>query len=170
MKMNEYQDTARKTAVYPEGTRVAYPAIGLIGELGEMCDSLEGGSREDIRGELGDVLWYAANLCCDLHMALTDCLDLDYQSTFFDFNPRLNPNVVKLGSVGHFMEAVKKYIRDENMAKRETIRVYLGHLLRHLQAVSFAQQTTLNDIARENLDKLLSRKKRGVLQGDGDNR
>ena len=169
MKMNEYQDTARKTAVYPEGTRVAYPAIGLIGELGELCDSLEVGSREDIRGEIGDVLWYVANLCCDLDMALTDCLDLDYQASF-DILPRLNPNVIKIGSVGRLMEATKKYIRDGNESKRETIRAYLGLILRHLQAVCLAQMTTLNDIARENLDKLLSRKKRGVLQGDGDNR
>jgi len=36
----EYQVTARKTAVYPKDATVLYPALGLAGEVGEVCEKV----------------------------------------------------------------------------------------------------------------------------------
>ena len=82
MTFNEYQKLACSTAIYPQSERIKYPALGLAGEVGEVCNEVKKIYRDDagtltterieaLRKELGDVLWYVANLAADL------CLDLD---------------------------------------------------------------------------------------------
>jgi NTP pyrophosphatase (non-canonical NTP hydrolase) len=108
--LSEYQRLSRRTAEYPReaSSWLAYPALGLSGEAGEVAEHVkktirdDGGAISDERraalaAELGDVLWYVAQLASELG------LDLD-------------------------------------------------------------------TIAQGNLDKLLSRQRRGVLSGDGDDR
>ena len=106
--LGEYQRLSRRTAGYPRDAWLAYPALGLAGEAGEVAEQVkksirdDGGTvsderREALTKELGDVLWYTAQLATEL--------DLD-----------------------------------------------------------------LDEIARINLDKLLSRQRRGVLSGSGDDR
>ena len=108
MELGEYQRLSRRTAGYPRDAWLAYPALGLAGEAGEVAEQVkksirdDGGTvsderREALTKELGDVLWYTAQLATEL--------DLD-----------------------------------------------------------------LDEIARINLDKLLSRQRRGVLSGSGDDR
>lgn len=84
MELNQYQHQAGLTAIYHEkklGT-IIYPALKLTGEAGEVSekigklirdydwdgtrDSLPEDKREDLAKELGDVLWYIANLATDL--------------------------------------------------------------------------------------------------------
>ena len=108
MEISEYQRLARRTAEYPRDAWLAYPALGLAGEAGEVAEHAKKAIRDDagvlsserraaMARELGDVLWYVAQLASELS------LDLD-------------------------------------------------------------------EIAEENLQKLLSRQRRGVLSGSGDNR
>lgn len=80
-----YQKQAQTTAVYPgrgEGNFV-YPALGLAGETGEICEKLkkairdEGGAISDDRRallakELGDVLWYVSTLATELGLDLDE--------------------------------------------------------------------------------------------------
>ena len=81
MNFNEYQKLARSTAVYPEESKVIYPALGLCGEAGEVADKIKKTIRGDstlekatgsIVDELGDVLWYLAILADDLGVELED--------------------------------------------------------------------------------------------------
>jgi NTP pyrophosphatase (non-canonical NTP hydrolase) len=109
MDLNTYQQKARETAVYPNmGNEFTYPALGLVGEAGEVANKLKkvirdnGGKltdpvKQDVASEIGDCLWYVAQLATEM-----------------------------------------------------------GY--------------TLEDIAQGNVDKLNSRKQRGVLTGSGDNR
>jgi NTP pyrophosphatase (non-canonical NTP hydrolase) len=108
MELSEYQQLSRRTAEYPREAWLAYPALGLAGEAGEVAEHAkkairdEAGAVSDERRaamakELGDVLWYVAQLASELG------LDLD-------------------------------------------------------------------QIAQTNLEKLLSRQRRGVLSGSGDER
>ena len=83
MDFKTYQISAMKTAVYPgrgEGN-FTYPALGLAGETGEICEKLKKAIRDDggkvseerkqaIAKELGDVLWYIAALCTELDIDL----------------------------------------------------------------------------------------------------
>jgi NTP pyrophosphatase (non-canonical NTP hydrolase) len=85
MNFSDYQAGAAKTAVYPgrgEGNWV-YPALGLAGEAGEICEKVkkcirdDGGKMSDERRallakELGDVLWYVATLASELGLSMDD--------------------------------------------------------------------------------------------------
>jgi NTP pyrophosphatase (non-canonical NTP hydrolase) len=168
MKMRDYQDRARTTAVYPRKARIAYPALGLVGELGELSAKInEGANKEEICKEIGDVLWYCANLCCDLERFLSDAtgMDTDFDHVGKAYQP------LTLEDMGVLSENCKKLVRDG--FKEEKVAAVLGtiaYILRYLNAMAIALGTSLNLIASANIAKLESRKERGVLQGDGDNR
>ena len=96
MTINEYQEAALTTAVYPEQFRVIYPALGMNGEAGEVADKVkkvirdtvlltdaEGAivlshdKRIELAKEIGDVLWYCATLSYDLGFKLDDVAQMN---------------------------------------------------------------------------------------------
>lgn len=82
MNFDEYQKKSRKTAIYPDKDRnFIYPTLGLMGESGEIAEKIKkvirdkGGkideeTRTELIKELGDVLWYLANLSTELGISL----------------------------------------------------------------------------------------------------
>jgi NTP pyrophosphatase (non-canonical NTP hydrolase) len=71
MTFDEYQAEARKTLIVSSEDWHVYTALGLAGEAGEVADltkkfirddewNVSDERREDIKKELGDVLWYLA--------------------------------------------------------------------------------------------------------------
>lgn len=73
MSLNEYQQCALETAVYPEEYNIVYPALGIAGDAGEVADKVKKVIRdgnadfslvkcEEIAMEIGDVMWYCAVL------------------------------------------------------------------------------------------------------------
>jgi len=81
-QMDRYQEEAWETAIYPaKGENLYYPALGLAGEAGEVCNKIkkimrdQDGSptpeqKHEIAKELGDVLWYLATLATELNSHL----------------------------------------------------------------------------------------------------
>lgn len=84
MNFEEYQKESRRTAVYPSiGKNYIYPVIGLAGESGEVSEKIkkvirdkngvvDDETREAIKKELGDVLWYVSQLASELGLSLDD--------------------------------------------------------------------------------------------------
>jgi len=84
MTFEEYQKESRKTAIYPNsGNNFVYPVLGLAGEVGEVAEKVKKAFRDDggvmsderkaaLRGELGDVLWYVAQVATELGLSLED--------------------------------------------------------------------------------------------------
>ncbi len=87
MTLDEYQAAARSTAIYPDHARVLYPTLKLAGEAGEVAeklgklmrdeglrpgDALDDAQRAALAKEIGDVLWYVANLAADLGLGLDE--------------------------------------------------------------------------------------------------
>lgn len=84
MDFQEYQEKSRKTAKYPDlGKNFVYPVIGLAGETGEVAEKIkkvirdkngviDDETREMIKKELGDVLWYVSQLATELGLSLDD--------------------------------------------------------------------------------------------------
>lgn len=82
MTLDEYQQAALETAVYPEEYRIIYPALGMTGEAGEVADKVKKVIRDygsftderkrEIVKEIGDVLWYCATLANDLGYTLEE--------------------------------------------------------------------------------------------------
>lgn len=78
------------------------------------------------------------------------------------------------GEAGEIAEKMKKIIRDKNGELSEDDKKELakevGDVLWYLAVFAHNLGVPLEKIAQANLDKLQSRKARGVLQGSGDNR
>ena len=84
MELNHYQKESRKTALYPDvGRNSIYPTLGLVGEAGEVADKVkkilrdkrgifDKASKDEIKLELGDVLWYVAQLSSELGYELNE--------------------------------------------------------------------------------------------------
>lgn len=84
-----YQRESRKTAIYPNcGSNPIYPTLGLVGEAGEVANvvkkmwrdhegEIDAEHRKMIADELGDVLWYMAQLATELHVSLVDIVRLN---------------------------------------------------------------------------------------------
>ena len=81
LTFNNYQKSARETAIYKDG--IFYPVLGLCGESGEVADKIKKiyrdnngiiseDNKEQLVKEMGDVLWYLANMATDLNMTLED--------------------------------------------------------------------------------------------------
>lgn len=84
MDLRTYQQRSRQTARYPDaGTNPIYPTLGLCGEAGEVADKVKkvlrdrdgdfsAEVREALQLELGDVLWYVAQLATELGLDLEE--------------------------------------------------------------------------------------------------
>lgn len=64
-----YQEKAKSTAIYPKNRALEYLTLKLCGESGEVAEKIGKSIRDntrlddaDLAKELGDVLWYVANL------------------------------------------------------------------------------------------------------------
>ena len=73
------------------------------------------------------------------------------------------------GEAGEYAEKIKKYIRDGVLDKSLAVKE-LGDVLWYLTASAKELGYSLQDVAEINAVKLLSRKERGVLGGNGDER
>ena len=91
MRFSEYQRLSRETAIYPDlGNNIVYPALGLCGEAGETAEKVKKAIRDDggtlteerraaIGAELGDVLWYAAQLATEAGLDLEDLAEANLE-------------------------------------------------------------------------------------------
>lgn len=78
------------------------------------------------------------------------------------------------GETGEVLNKIKKIMRDHDGIitdeHREIIKSELGDILWYVSALASEFRLELHTIAQANIDKLISRQKRGVLQGSGDDR
>lgn len=81
MDLSEYQRLSRRTAEYPREAWLAYPTLGLASEAGEVAGHAKKAIRDDggtvseerkaaMSKELGDVLWYVAQIATELGLDL----------------------------------------------------------------------------------------------------
>ena len=94
MEFNDYQGESRKTAIYPDiGKNAIYPTLGLVGESGEVADKVkkilrdnkgvfDKKSKEAIKLELGDVLWYVSQLASELGFDLEEIANANLKKLF----------------------------------------------------------------------------------------
>src|SRR5512136_3092185 len=94
MNFTTYQAKSRRTAKYPAiGHPVIYPTLGLANEAGEVAGKIKkifrdkGGvigesEREALKGELGDVLWYIAQVCTELEISLDEVAEANIEKLY----------------------------------------------------------------------------------------
>lgn len=84
MNFTDYQTKSRATAKYPIiGHGVIYPTLGLVNEAGEVAGKIKkvfrdkdgeisAETREALKAELGDVLWYISQVATELELSLDE--------------------------------------------------------------------------------------------------
>jgi NTP pyrophosphatase (non-canonical NTP hydrolase) len=93
VELSDYQRLSRRTAEYPREAWLVYPALGLAGEAGEVAEHAKKVIRDDggevdperraaIAKELGDVLWYVAQLASELELGLDEIAEENLQKLF----------------------------------------------------------------------------------------
>jgi len=84
MEFSNYQNQAKRTAIYPNQGSVSglqYVVLGLCGECGEVAENIKKSIRDDkgfissdrqdaLIKELGDVLWYLSQIAGELDTTL----------------------------------------------------------------------------------------------------
>jgi hypothetical protein len=180
MNYNMYQSGAVRTAIYP-GTMV-YPILGLCGEVGELIAAINkdrysgeaSDNLDDVKKEIGDVLWYVANIAEDMSTLFSEVMG---QKNFgvcletWNIDDALIELPIQAGVVA---ENIKKAIRDDDgavsHARGRNILASLCLIVTWLERLCSGFGATLEECAQLNLDKLRSRAERGVIKGDGDGR
>ena len=94
MNFNDYQTKSRKTAGYPAiGHPVIYPTLGLTNEAGEVAGKIKKvfrdkdgeistETREALKAELGDVLWYLAQVATELDLTLDEIAEHNIEKLY----------------------------------------------------------------------------------------
>jgi NTP pyrophosphatase (non-canonical NTP hydrolase) len=94
MDFKEYQEKSRKTAIYPnQGNNFIYTTLGLVGESGEIAEKIKkvirdgdgcitDEKREELNKELGDVLWYLAQMATELKLSLDDIAEKNIKKLY----------------------------------------------------------------------------------------
>lgn len=189
LTLNGYQSAAMSTAL-PASLNLAYMAYGLVNEIGELQEKLISEntgttSAEDTLKELGDVLWYIAGvshirgwkLSEVMTGVVTDITVSEYEANEFakssDSNSRQDSNAILSISLtvaaGNLCGALKKEIRD-NAHKPDVEKEALRKIFQISTVLAKKLGSTLEHVATANIAKLASRKARGVIGGNGDNR
>lgn len=91
---DEYQRQSRKTwQLVRTDHAIVYPTLGLVNEAGELAGKVKkifrdkGGAisaadREALKQELGDVLWYLAQICTELDLSLSEVAEANLVKLF----------------------------------------------------------------------------------------
>lgn len=102
MDFKEYQLKSRETAVYPnKGDNLPYLALGINGEAGEVSEKvkkfirdtqfagvgdLDKEQKHALILEVGDVLWYIAQLATEVGYDLEEVAELNISKTHSRFH------------------------------------------------------------------------------------
>lgn len=89
-------------------------------------------------------------------------------------DPIVYPTLGLVNEAGEVAGKIKKIFRDKggviSEADRQMLKGELGDVLWYLTQICTNLDLTLEEVAEANLDKLFSRKERGVIGGSGDER
>jgi NTP pyrophosphatase (non-canonical NTP hydrolase) len=153
MNFKEYQKAAYSTCT-PECFAKDYLHYGLISEIGEFAGKLakqirgDRVCRDDIKAELGDIAWFIAvgalyYKCEDDYLFLTS------------YTEKTNTN----DEINRLLYVIVSYESFE-----------LNDMLECLIQICVNEGFDFNDVLESNIKKLVSRKIRGKIGGNGDNR
>ena len=91
--LDDYQQQSRRTwSLIHTDHAIAYPTLGLANEAGEVAGKVRRssattagitpGDREALKQELGDVLWYLAQICTELDLTLSEVASANLEKLF----------------------------------------------------------------------------------------
>ena len=164
MTFDEYQKQAVSFRT-ESANNEEYLTLGLIEEVGEAAGKLAKRTRDGVWDEkafikeLGDILWFVANLAdyydraydTSCSVFLKDCFDVEADGASFDVSMMKN-----------IASYVALTVRDDGN--------YLNDVVAEVGDLAGKYGYTLEQVAEINLAKLRDRQARGVISGNGDDR
>lgn len=182
LSLDEYQNDALRTAIYPEDRGLEYTTLGLLSEVAELIDKYmqwaqDQNSEElknEVLSELGDNYWYVAAIAHSMGERLSDVIvwnEPDQAIAYMSTDELLLLLASYGGDIAGF---VKKAIRDNGgvltSAQFDGVTDALTNVLAILDTIALFFDATPAGVQAKNLDKLASRQSRKVIGGSGDNR
>ena len=188
--LDEYQEFTKTTAIYPGHDIInsikAYDYLGLAlgGESGEICEKLKkilrdkGGQlleedRVALTKELGDCTYYISQLCNTCELNLQNLLSNSVQD--FSYLQRKGLNQLAhhlkyyIGVITNFIdEAIQLDADPGEFGELHSETIVAIYTI--LDSIADRLDVTLEEVIKGNIEKLTSRKERGVISGSGDNR
>lgn len=173
---------------------VMYPVLGLSGETAEVVQKVLRSdgvvSDEDVVAfthEFGDVLWYITRSAAELGFSLSelmdevdpDILEAAEEIVWLSWLDFVDSVLALVAAVGVVSERVKKAMRDDGGAgssltrpmseeRRLLVREDLVKVLTEFVVSCHLFGISVQEAGEANISKLVSRKDRGKLSGDGD--
>lgn len=168
MEYEDYKKFTQSMSIYPSvGSNFLYPALGLIEEL---LEAHRANTDEELEKELGDVMFYLTQLGNETGIYIS------YKAIW------MTEENTAYSRIGQLAGKLKKSIRDHgwtvgNPPPKYFLDWYVDNVDYFYVMVSDLYYSLVKDnppsmeeILDINVAKLTSRKERGVLQGDGDDR
>lgn len=168
MNMREYQALAMRTSPRDGHDKIDNGILGLHGEAGEIVDlykkfKYQSGpdavlSVDRFADELGDVLWYLAELADGLETELLNISGADFEvldaMAAEGGIPSLHTLAVELVKDAVLIENA---VRIENAASINAVYVHIRTMLRHCAVMARLIGIPMAEIAQRNIEKLKRR-------------
>jgi NTP pyrophosphatase (non-canonical NTP hydrolase) len=190
LTVGKYAEAARTTALYPNmGNDLTYPLLGLCGEIGEVCEKMKKLIRDHngicdkdygdkISKEIGDVLWYVMNFSIEANfnvtennITFTELQDKSYRELtdrdkMIDENIHIEYSFELIKNVAYIVNNVNK----QEISNKHGVYLTLSSIVHYLAIICESLNLSLQSCAEGNIKKLLDRKSRNVIKGEGDDR
>lgn len=176
LDLDDYQRRAEQTRRYSEveGGDITTPMLGLIGEVGEVLSEIKKQRRdqgaylsfgERLTEELGDLLWYMADLATAKNIRLGDIVS---QNLLLDQKTKPNDacsftaidSALGLAAeVGRLSAIYRDTLSDtaQQKALKSNISASLGALLQQIDKLAVVHRLSLAAIAEKNITKTRNR-------------
>lgn len=146
-----------------------YYTVGLVEEAAELAEQLRAQPAADpalVLSEVGDCLWYLWAVCnslADVHPVLSD------EAKVGGLVEAAGLEALLLARCGALCSAVKKWSRGDQSWEVFQPRLQAG-VTALLDLLAVLSPAPLELAMRGNIEKIRSRRERGVVRGDGNTR
>ena len=163
MTMRQYHNLAMRTSPRDGHDKIDNGILGLIGESGELVDvykkwiyqSKPGTPlpTERLADELGDVIWYLAEIADGMEKNLADVICADFD--------RLDESAAKaraIPSIGWIILSIMENAQQvEKAVTGDNMKIYMHLIAEHAAQLARLIDIPMTEIAARNIEKLKKR-------------
>lgn len=185
--LHEYRVFTCGVNVVPPHNREMYDVAGLVNETAEFLDVVDkidrdGFDRTNLVAELGDIMWYITQMMYQFGIEIERVFggDLDDEAVKKIVNENLKTDKAELKkalrahtlemlrSIGHAYGHIKKRLRGDGEFKADQFVDEMCAVIAWYKILLVLSGTTVEEVLKNNVEKLSSRVSRGVIKGEGD--
>ena len=162
MEPNKYSEIIAATAIYPRTVHnfgVAYAFLGIHDELEEVIEKETAGDLSGAHTERFDVVWYICALCSELNK--------DFEELVTEYFLKREEGIV--GEFDTYLSKIKKFYRDTQAIDWEHMKQTFLFPILHSMFITYDREKFKEGL-QENYEKLMLRREKGTIHGNGDKR